>query len=466
MRHTGSLIAQKARGPRADLRQKPTNQLSSIIIIKFLKMSKYIKGLLAFLQYSPTPYHCVENVVTELTNAGFSRLVENDDWSTLKKGKYFVTRNDSSVVAFNLQQQPQQYGFRMIGAHTDSPCLKLKPNAVTVNNGYAKFALEVYGGVLLNPWFDRDLSVAGRVTLQDKQGMIKSVLINVKEPIAFIPSLAIHLDREVNEHRSINKQKHLPAVFCRADSGERNFEPIVHGWISEEHSGLDQWKTLSFELSLYDSQPPRLVGIDKEFIASARLDNLLSCYAATQALISCQNTTNQLIVLNDHEEVGSGSTSGAEGTFLQSVLSRVCGSDESLQQAMPHSMMVSADNAHGIHPNYPEVHEPNHEPLMNMGPVIKVNSNQRYATNSETEALFKAACNKNKTPYQMIVVRSDMGCGSTIGPITATRLGVRTIDVGVPQLGMHSIRELAGVADQQYLVDVLAGFFNHDPWPF
>jgi aspartyl aminopeptidase len=429
-------------------------------------MPESVDQLLDFLQRSPTPYHVVANTRDRLEEAGYTRLQETQAWIDLDPGYYYVTRNDSSLVAFGLAQPPAEFGFRIIGAHTDSPCLKIKPNAITVANGYARFGVEVYGGALLNPWFDRDLALAGRVTVQGRNTKQENVLINVDQPIAFIPSLAIHLDRDVNESRSINKQKHLPAVICRTDQESQDFDSLLKNWLKQQHPHLKSPRVLGFELSLYDHQAPALIGLNREFIASARLDNLLSCYAAVEALLKSGNNSNQVIVLNDHEEVGSGSTSGAQGSLLHSVLGRICRTDECMQRAISHSMLVSADNAHGVHPNYPEVHEPAHQPLINSGPVIKINNNQRYATNSETEAVFKAVCQADKVPNQVVVVKSDMGCGSTIGPITATRLGVRTVDIGVPQLGMHSIRELAGVQDQHYLVTALTGFFDFKKWPF
>lgn len=429
-------------------------------------MSKAIDSLLQFLGASPTPFHAVAQLSARLKTAGYTLLGESDSWSTLSPGKYYVVRNDSSLVAFHWSGSASKNGFRMIGAHTDSPCLKIKPNAITCNNGYAKLGVEVYGGVLLNPWFDRDLALAGRVTVRTKSGAIKNLLLNVTEPVAFIPSLAIHLDRDVNDNKSINKQQHIPPVLCRTDKAVRKFDDILSGWIKSQHPRLGPVKILSFELSLYDHQPPALIGLEQDFVASARLDNLLSCHGAIEALLKTRKKGNYVVVLNDHEEVGSSSTSGAEGPFLHSVLSRICGDEESFQQAISHSMLVSADNAHGVHPNYPEVHEPAHQPLINNGPVIKVNNNQRYATNSETEAVFRSVCDGAKVPCQVVVVRTDMGCGSTIGPITATRLGVRTVDIGVPQLGMHSIRELAGAKDQEYLVKALKGFFEFRHWPF
>jgi len=431
-------------------------------------MPRTIERLLRFLSQSPTPYHAVSNIRSRLETAGFQELREGDEWGEIMIGKYFLTRNDSSIIAIKLNQPIEERGFRLLGAHTDSPCLKIKPKAVTVNEGYAKLAVEVYGDVLLNTWFDRNLSIAGRVTVRSKSGGIKNYLINFNRPIAFIPSLAIHLDRQINEKRNLNKQKHLPAIMCRCDEDSLSFSELLNTQLLQQYPNIQVDKILAYELSLYDCQPAELIGLNQEFVVSARLDNLLSCHGIVDAIINARDTSNQILVLNDHEEVGSASTSGAEGPFLLSVLNRLSSSEEKLRRALNHSMMISADNAHGAHPNYAEFHEPDHKPLINEGPVIKLNSNQHYATNSETEAVFKYICEEKNLPYQTVVVRSDMGCGSTIGPITATRLGVRTIDIGVPQLGMHSIREIAGVNDQGFLESSLIGFYElefHD-WLF
>lgn len=428
-------------------------------------MSSNSQPLLDFLSQSPTPFHGVANLVEPLQAAGFQRLAEDQPWNAAP-GRYFVTRNDSSLIAFTLNSDPAENGFRLVGAHTDSPCLKVKPNAINKSVGYLRLALEVYGGALLAPWFDRDLGLAGRVSYTDNKGTMKHCLVNFDRAIGFIPSLAIHLDREVNDNRSINRQTDIPALLCRAGDRTPDFQGLLKQQLKAEHGIDDVGRILGFELSLYDLQPASVVGLEREFIASARLDNLLSCHAASEALLQAGDHSNAVIVLNDHEEVGSASTSGADGPFLLSTLSRICGNDEALQRALSHSMLVSADNAHGVHPNFPDRHEPDHRPMINAGPVIKINHNQRYATNSETEALFRQVCVGAKLPVQTFVVRSDMGCGSTIGPITATQLGVRTVDIGVPQLGMHSIRELAGVEDQQTLVKALTAFFDFDPWPF
>ncbi len=436
-------------------------------------MTKSIDPLLRFLNASPTPFHAVANVATRLRAAGYIALDEGARWSPRadrKSGKYYFTRNDSSLVAVNLNHSPAEHGFRLIGGHTDSPCLKVKPNAITHNNGYAKLAVEVYGGALLNPWFDRGLGLAGRVTIKTTAGKLENHLIDVNRPIAFIPSLAIHLDREVNENRSINKQKELPAVLCRVSNKAPNFDQFIITQLKRQNRRLATKKIidkiLAFELCLYDCQAAEIIGLQNEFIASARLDNLLSCYAGMEALLAAADITNNVLALNDHEEVGSASTSGAQGPFLQSVLQRLCADQETLARAVSRSMLLSADNAHGVHPNYAHKHEPQHQPLLNDGPVIKLNSNQRYATNSETAALFRQVCERHNLPFQTIVVRSDMACGSTIGPITATKLGLRTADIGIPQLGMHSIRELAGVKDQHTLIAAMKGFYELTDWPF
>ena len=429
-------------------------------------LNRQTEPLLQFLDRSPTPFHAVEQCVQQLQPAGYRLLCESDAWGLTTPGKYMITRNDSSLVAFALHQPPPAHGFRLVGAHTDSPCLRVKPNAVTTGNRYARLAVEVYGGALLNPWFDRDLSLAGRVSGRTAAGAIDHWLVDFDRPLAFIPSLAIHLQRQVNDHHRINQQLHLPAIFCRMDDTAPDFNALLKAQVNRQHGAAAIEEVLSFELSLYDHQPAAVVGLECEFIASARLDNLLSCFAGTRALIDSGGPANCVLVLNDHEEVGSASPSGADGTLLQSVLERICGDSENLRRALSRSMLISADNAHGVHPNYPEKHEPDHRPLLNAGPVIKINHNQRYATNSETAALFQQVCARNELDYQTMVVRSDMGCGSTIGPITAARLGVRTVDIGVPQLGMHSIRELAGVHDQPTLAAALGGFFRFSPWPF
>lgn len=434
-----------------------------------MRKSQFNKGLLKFLQQSPTPFHAVSSMTAMLDKAGFVRLDEADSWKLEKGRAYYVCRNDSSLVAFKTGKQDlTRHGVRITGAHTDSPGLKIKPNPEIRRQGYLQLGVEVYGGALFRPWFDRDLSIAGRVHFQTRSGDLDSCLLDLQAPVAVIPSLAIHLDREVNEGRACNAQKELPPILLQFDNPEAgaafSFERFLLEKIKADHKGQYAESVLSHELFLYDTQPPAMVGLDEQFIASARLDNLLSCYLCCQALIASEDTEASVLVCNDHEEVGSASTSGAQGPFLRKVLKRWVAAQhkapDALDRMIHNSMLFSIDNAHGVHPNYPEKHDDQHRPLLNAGPVIKINANQRYASNSESIALFKALCAREKVACQSFVMRSDMACGSTIGPLTATELGVTTLDIGVPTFAMHSIRELAGANDAAELTRVVTAFYN------
>lgn len=416
-------------------------------------------GLIDFLDASPTPFHAVQEMSRRLIGSGFRRLDEKQPWRVLAGEKCFVTRNDSSLIAFQLAGSPaQDNGFRIIGAHTDSPCLKIKPNPEISAHGFYQLGVEVYGGALLAPWFDRDLSLAGRVTYR-VNGQQESSLIDFRRPIATIPNLAIHLNRSANEGWRINAQTELPPILAQLSLGEcADFRLSLNEQLQREH-GINADVILDFELALYDTQKAAIIGFNDDFIAGARLDNLMSCYAGLEALLAVENGENVMLVCNDHEEVGSASSSGADGPFLKQVLRRLMGSHDDFVRCIQHSLFVSADNAHGLHPNYADRHDAHHAPLLNGGPVIKINANQRYATNSETAGFFRHLCQDNEVPVQTFSVRSDMACGSTIGPITAAQLGIRTVDIGLPTFAMHSIRELAGSRDLASMVKVLTAFF-------
>ena len=412
--------------------------------------------LIDFLNASPTPFHATQNMAAMLTNNGFRGLKEAESWDT-PAGRYFVTRNDSSIVAFVIGRHPlEETGIRMVGAHTDSPCLKVKPRPERNSHGYQQLGVEVYGGVLLNPWFDRDLSLAGRVTFKNSKNQVTSVLVNLEKPIAVIPSLAIHLDRDANKERTINPETDLAPVLLN--------ENEAFSLASALDEATQGGEILATDLCFYDTNPAQVIGIQNDFLASARLDNLLSCFTGLQSLLTADDSVSSLLVCNDHEEVGSASTSGAGGTFLKDVLARITSDEASKIRALSNSLLISTDNAHGVHPNYPTKHETNHGPILNQGPAIKFNANQRYATSSETAGYFKALCQDLEIECQEFVNRADMACGSTIGPITAKELGVRTLDVGVPTFAMHSIRELAGTQDAFNLYRVLSGFYK-DPGP-
>ncbi|AVO54567.1 M18 family aminopeptidase [Ectopseudomonas mendocina] len=424
-----------------------------------------IQGLLDFLNASPTPFHATASLAMRLEAAGYRHLDERAPWHTEAGGRYYVTRNDSSIIAFKLGKRPAvDGGIRLVGAHTDSPCLRVKPNPELQRQGFFQLGVEVYGGALLAPWFDRDLSLAGRVTYR-RDGKVESQLIDFYQPIAVIPSLAIHLNREANQGWAINPQNELPPILAQLASSETaDFRALLAEQLAMEHD-FNPDAVLDYELSFYDTQSAAIVGLNQDFIASARLDNLLSCYAGLQALIDANDEETCVLVCTDHEEVGSCSACGADGPFLEQVLRRVLPEGDTFVRAIQRSLLVSADNAHGVHPNYADKHDGNHGPKLNAGPVIKINSNQRYATNSETAGFFRHLCLENEVPVQSFVVRSDMGCGSTIGPLTASQLGVRTVDIGLPTFAMHSIRELAGSHDLDHLVKVLTAFYSSPELP-
>jgi aspartyl aminopeptidase len=427
------------------------------------------QDLCRFLQAAPTPFHAVAAMAARLQEAGFQPLNESNGWDLCPGGRYFVTRNQSSLIAFQLADKDAlASGWRMVGAHTDSPCLKVKPLPEVVRQGYFQLGVEVYGGALLNPWFDRDLSMAGRVHYVDGKQQLQYALVDFRKAVAVIPSLAIHLDREVNSKRSINAQNDLlPLLLQVADKTVPNFRELLATQLRAGQPELDVKEVLDYEISLYDVNPAALVGLQDEFIASARLDNLLSCYVGLHSLLQSTAGTagNRLLVCTDHEEVGSGTAAGAAGPFLESVLRRINekllgGSNENFVRQLSVSTLASVDNAHGIHPNFADKHDSKHGPLLNAGPVLKFNANQRYATNSQSSAQFRQLCLQAGVPLQSFVVRSDMGCGSTIGPLVATELGINTVDIGVPTFAMHSIRELAGSRDTQYLAQALTQFYR------
>jgi aspartyl aminopeptidase len=418
------------------------------------------QGLIDFLKTSPTPFHATHSLVQRLEAAGYQRLDERDIWRSEGAGRFYITRNDSSLVAVKLGKRPlAESGMRMVGAHTDSPCLRVKPHPEIHQQGFWQLGVEVYGGALLAPWFDRDLSLAGRVTYR-AAGKVESQLIDFQRPIAVIPNLAIHLNREANSGWEINKQLELPPILAQLAAGEqREFRDLLAEQLSREH-GITADAVLDYELSFYDTQGAAVIGLEGDFLSGARLDNLLSCYAGLQALLGSNNEESCVLVCTDHEEVGSSSACGADGPMLEQVLRRLMPSGDAYVRSIQRSLMVSADNAHGLHPNYLDKHDSNHGPLLNGGPVIKINSNQRYATNSETAGFFRHLCLTEEVPVQSFVTRSDMACGSTIGPITASHLGIRTVDIGLPTFAMHSIRELAGSHDLAHLVKVLTAFYG------
>lgn len=419
-------------------------------------------NLIDFLDQAPTPYHAVAQMSLALEARGFSRLYEREQWQLQAGGKYYVSRDNASIIAFVCgQQDAASCGFRIVGAHTDSPCLRVKPKPVKTACGTSQLTVEPYGGVLMHTWFDRDLALAGKLSYRRADDSIGYQLVNMADAIAIIPSLAIHLNRDANTQSAVNAQNHLPVILGGTDClrDDAAFKAWLLAFVQAEDDAATH--ILDFDLRFYPSQGAALIGEDKSLLASARLDNLLSCYMALDALLAAGGgDATAMIVCSDHEEVGSVSYAGAQGTFLSQVLSRVAGTAEALQRALAHSVLISADNAHAIHPNYADKHDGNHAPQINGGPVLKLNANQRYASDAESAALLQWLCDGAGVPMQRFNMRADMACGSTIGPITAAGVGVRTVDVGVAQWAMHSIRETAGIHDVERLTRVFELFFS------
>ena len=413
-----------------------------------------IDDLLAYLDASPSPWHAVASTTQRLDASGFERVDETSVWEDVING--YVVRG-ASVVAWRqpLSAEPAS-PFRIVGAHTDSPGLRIKPRPDTGGLGWKQLGVEVYGGALLNSWLDRDLGIAGRVVLRN--GSAADIALH--QPIARVPQLAIHLDRDVNDKGLVlDKQQHLTPVWGTGVPAEDEFAE----WLAEKLN-VAATEVAWWELCLFDTTRAALLGADQSLVASARLDNQVSCWAATTAIsVAAPTDATAMMALFDHEEVGSESSTGASGPLLSTVLERLVnargGQRDVFHRSMAASSCISADNAHAVHPNYPERHEPAHRPIVNQGPAIKMNANQRYATSAETAVSFQRACEAADVPWQVFVSRNNMPCGSTIGPITATRLGIPTIDVGVPQLSMHSARELCGASDPVFLYRALSAYF-------
>jgi len=422
--------------------------------------------LRSFLDAGKTPYHAVAEVARRLIAAGFLPFRESEPWQLEPGARGFVVRAGGSIAAFEVgTKAPADAGFVLVGAHTDSPNLRLKPIPDSTSVGYRQLNVEVYGGVLLSTWLDRDLSLAGRVVLGDGT----AELVDLERAVCRIPNLAIHLNRDVNtQGLLLNAQTHLlPIMGLERDSGDFSelLSECLRGTAS---SGARTADVLGFDLCLYDTQRAAFAGSHGEFLLSSRLDNLASCHAALSALLAAERglEATRVIVLYDHEEVGSQSASGARSLFLSDLLGRLAvgfspQDSSALTRAVSRSLMVSADMAHAVHPNYADKHDKQHRPMLGAGPVIKVNVNQSYASDGPAAAAFSAACRALEISPQHFSARNDMPCGSTIGPISAARLGMRTVDVGSPMLSMHSCREMAAASDVAPMIRALTRLFSN-----
>ncbi len=428
-------------------------------------MLESARDLLRFIDASPTPYHAVEEVARRLDAAGYVRIVEQDPWDIQPGTQAYVIRNEGSIIAFHVGEEPiVEAGCNVIGAHTDSPNLRIRPNPDGVRGGCSVLGIEPYGGVLLHTWLDRDLSLAGRVTVRTDEGARFEALVDLEKPLFRVPNLAIHLQREIrSDGLKLNPQRHLrPLVGLQSAP---TLESMVLDAIVESYEELPvrPSQILAHDLMLYDTQPSSLAGVDDVFINAPRLDNLGSCHAALSALLAGSDAPapfTRIVALWDHEEVGSRTADGAAGSFLRDVFSRLTGGREDLRRCMAMSTLVSCDMAHAVHPNYEDRHDPAHMPRLGAGPVIKWNQGQSYASDSGTGGYFASLCTDAGVSYQHFVSRNDMGCGSTIGPIASASLGIRTVDVGNPMLSMHSCREMAGSGDVAPMIRVLSHYLG------
>ncbi|MDP3010393.1 MAG: M18 family aminopeptidase [Methylococcales bacterium] len=428
--------------------------------------TRQAQQLLDFIDASPSPSHAVNTIETQLAAFDFSKLDETEKWTLHAGGRYYVVRDDSSIIVFVCGQKPvADTGFKLIGAHTDSPGLRIKPNPATAMDGLLRLGVEVYGGPILATFADRDLSLAGRVSYKNEQGKVASQLVKCDKPLLRLPNLAIHMNRTVNEDGlKLHKQLELPLILTRLTE-EQLPTAYFSNWLQQQLS-MEAERILSWDLAVYDTQKGVLWGADNEFYADSQLDNLASCHAALLALLDetvLQADTTLVCAFFDHEEIGSESHKGADGSFLADVLGRIAlatqTDSEDFCRALAKSTMISADMAHAYQPSFPMAYDPDHKVLVNQGPVIKVNANQRYSTTSGSDALFAECCELADVPYQKYSHRNDLGCGSTIGPMASSRLGIHCVDVGNPLWAMHSIRESAGVWDHHYLISAMRQFF-------
>lgn len=421
--------------------------------------------LMTFLAASPTPYHAVANAAERLEKAGFRQVAETDAWEGTSGGKYVL--RGGAIVAWYVPEGAEPHTpFRIVGAHTDSPNLRVKPQPDSGAHGWRQVAVEIYGGPLLNSWLDRDLGLAGRLTLKDGS----SRLVNIDRPLLRVPQLAVHLDRSVStDGLKLDKQRHLQPIWGLGDPSEGELIAFL-----EKESGLPAGEVTGWDLMTHSVERPAYLGRDKELVAGPRMDNLLSLHAGTAALIAAATGIGSgsgsglsyipVLAAFDHEENGSQSDTGADGPLLGGVLERSVftrgGSYEDRARAFAGTICLSSDTGHAVHPNYAERHDPTHHPRANGGPILKVNVNNRYATDGSGRAVFAAACAKADVPFQSFVSNNSMPCGTTIGPITAARHGIKTVDIGVAILSMHSARELCGADDPFLLANALVAFLE------
>lgn len=431
-----------------------------------MEKNKFAKNLIDFIYESPTSFQAVETSKNLLLQNGFKELQLNEKWKIDVNGKYYITKNSSAIVAFEVNSNNiDKEGFRIIGSHSDSPTFRIKPNAeMSVEDTYLKLNTECYGGPILNTWLDRPLGIAGRVVLKS-DNILKPIekTININKPVCIIPNIAIHMNRTINEGYALNKQKDmLPLVGLLNDSLEK--DNFLLNQISEKLN-VEVEDIIDFDLFLYEFEKGSLIGPNEEFISTGRLDNLAMAHASLHALINAKgNKGVNLVSVFDNEEVGSSTKQGADSNMLLNILEKIClslgKSREEFFNAMYSSFIISADLAHAVHPNMVDKHDPTSRPVMGKGPVIKINANQAYTSDAHSISIYKSICKEANVKYQEFVNRSDERGGSTIGPISSTHIDIPSVDVGSPILAMHSIRELGSVEDHYSIYQTFNKFYE------
>lgn len=428
------------------------------------KDSSYIEGLFAFIDNSPTCFHAVENINRELEQAGYQRLLERCPWEIVKGGKYYVNRNDSAVIAFSIPKKEQK-GFHIVAAHSDSPCFKLKElPELTGEEHYRKWNVEKYGGMILSTWLDRPLSIAGRVVVKKADGLTTK-LVNVDENAAIIPNVAIHMNRDMNKGIEYNPQTDmLPLAGSVNGKGGRDNQGGYLSLVAKK-AGVMPEEILGQDIFLYNRDKCSRLGLDEEYICGPRLDDLECAYAGMKAFVKAESESYiTMLAVFDNEEVGSGTKQGADSSFLRDVLSRIRSglqlTEEEYQCMLAESFLISADNAHAVHPNHPEKTDAVNKSYLNEGIVIKYHGSQRYATDAYSAAVMKDICREAEVPYQTYANRSDIVGGSTLGNILMAQVSMNTVDIGLPQLAMHSALETAGAKDLDYLIRALFAFYS------
>ncbi|MCT4508962.1 MAG: M18 family aminopeptidase [Tepidibacter sp.] len=431
-----------------------------------MREKEFANDLIDYAYKGASSFHAVKNSVDILAKEGFEELKLTDKWEIKKGGKYFVTKNSSALVAFEINSDKvEDEGFRIIASHSDAPCFRIKPNPEMISEKvYLKLNTEVYGGPILNTWMDRPLAIAGRISVKSNNVLKpREVLVNINKPICIIPNLAIHMNRDVNKGVELNKQTDMiPLVSIVNESLEK--DNLLLKEISKEIS-ITCDDILDFDLFLYEYEKGCLVGLDEEFISSARLDNLAMAHSSLHAFINSNNSKGiNAFVMFDNEEIGSSTKQGADSDMLKNILERITISlnknREEFFTSIYNSFMISADMAHPVHPNRGEKHDPTNRPVINKGPVIKINANQRYTSDSYSAAVYESLCKEVGVPCQKFVNRSDQPGGSTIGPISSTHLDINSVDIGTSILGMHSVRELGGVKDHYFAYKSFMKFYE------